>query len=141
MFKAEESSRQTPAASEGVSSLILAGPHPALTNPSDPSPVDTAAGFHYSFACDGLDTTLATSYAAAGTAASTTCLFPDSGSYLVKGRIFDKDDGSTTYSATIVVNNVPVGHRKVGGSANGTNVVPTVYTQHLRAFLVVLLLA
>ena len=41
-----------------------------------------------------------------GTATSTSCPFDDNGSFTVKGRIFDKDDGFTTYQATVVVNNV-----------------------------------
>jgi hypothetical protein len=86
---------------EGSSSTL------SLTSPSDSSTTDTAAGFHYSFACDGLDASLAATYAAAGTASTTTCPFGDNGSFTVKGRIFDKDNGSTTYSATVVVNNVP----------------------------------
>jgi len=72
----------------------------------DPSHADNIAGFHYSFACDGLDASLATSYAGSGASNSTTCTFGDNGSYTVKGRIFDKDNGSNTYAATVTVNNV-----------------------------------
>ena len=85
---------------EGSSSTL------SFTAASDPSAADTIAGFHYSFACDGLDASLASTYATAGTASSTTCSFADNGSYTVKGRIFDRDNGSTTYSATVVVSNV-----------------------------------
>ena len=85
---------------EGSSSTL------SFTAPSDPSSADTTAGFHYSFACDGLTASLASTYASAGTTSSTTCPFADNGSYTVKGRIFDRDEGSTDYSATVVVNNV-----------------------------------
>src|SRR5207247_7644939 len=69
---------------EGSSSAL------SLTGPSRPSIADTAATFHYRFACDGLATSLATTYAAAGTSSSLNCPFADNGSYPVKGRIFDK---------------------------------------------------
>ena len=85
---------------EGSSSTL------SFTGASDPSAADTIAGFHYSFACDGLTASLASTYASAGTSATTTCPFADNGSYTVKGRIFDRDEGSTDYSATVVVNNV-----------------------------------
>jgi hypothetical protein len=77
----------------------------SLTNPFDPSSVD-AASLRYSFACDGLDGSLAASYALAGTTNSATCSFDDNGSYTVKGRVYDKDGDYNTYTATVVVNNV-----------------------------------
>src|SRR5204862_233819 len=49
---------------EGSSSTL------SLTSPSDPSSADTAATFHYSFACDGLATSLAATYLAAGTSST-----------------------------------------------------------------------
>jgi hypothetical protein len=76
----------------------------SLTNPFDPSSDDTTAGFHYAFSCDG--SALPDTYAAAGTSSSTTCTFDDNGSYLVTGRIFDKDDGYTEYTTTVQVGNV-----------------------------------
>ena len=36
----------------------------------------------------------------------TTCTFHDDGSYIVTGRIFDKDDGYVDYSTTVHVRNV-----------------------------------
>jgi hypothetical protein len=73
---------------------------------SDPSSADTTAGFHYSYACDGMASSLATTYAGATDGASKQCTFADNGSYGVKGRIFDKDGGSSTYDTTVHVNNV-----------------------------------
>jgi hypothetical protein len=71
---------------------------------SDPSSKDAAAGFHYSFALD--QSALAGSYGAASSAASAQFTFADNGSYIVYGRIFDKDGGYTDYQTTVVVNNV-----------------------------------
>jgi hypothetical protein len=68
----------------------------ALTSPSDPSAADRAAGFTYAFDCgDG------TFVAAAGPAAS--CPTSDTGTRTVRGRITDKDGGSTIYTATVQV--------------------------------------
>ena len=90
---------------EGGSSTL------SLTGAFDPSSADTAAGFHYSFACDGLDASLAATYATAGVVTSVPCPFGDNGSYTVKARIFDKDNGFTTYEATVVVLNVALDSR------------------------------
>jgi hypothetical protein len=96
---ADDLSATSPIQEGGNSSL-------SLTNPTDASSVD-AASLRYSFACDGLDGSLAPNYAAAGTTNSATCSFADNGTFTVKGRVYDKDGGGTTYSATVVVNNVP----------------------------------
>src|SRR4029079_7519298 len=72
----------------------------------DPSSADTTAGFHYSFACTGGAAALATSYASTLSLTSKMCTFDDNGTYTVWGRIFDKDDGSTTYSTVVTVSNV-----------------------------------
>jgi hypothetical protein len=97
-----------PAATFAAGSPIVEGNSSALSlsDPADAS-ADTAAGFRYSFACDGLDASLASTYAAAGTNASSSCVFADDGTYTVKGRIFDKDDGAATYAAAVVVQNAP----------------------------------
>ena len=88
-----------------------------FSNPSDPSSADTSAGFHYSFALQSSD--LAQSYTAAGTTASTVFNFDDNGSYVVYGRIFDKDGGYTDYTTTVVVNNVvPTGSLTNSGPIN-----------------------
>src|SRR5215212_3676183 len=39
-------------------------------------------------------------------APTATCTFPDNGSYPVKGRIIDKNDGFGEYTTTVTVNNV-----------------------------------
>jgi hypothetical protein len=71
----------------------------------DPSNADTAAGFHYAFACDGSSLGSAT-YANSGATGSTNCTFGDNGTFTVVARIFDKDNGFTQYSTQVTVNNV-----------------------------------
>jgi hypothetical protein len=73
---------------------------------SDPSSADTAAGLHYAFACDNGSLASAT-YAGSGTSASTSCSYADegTGSYTVRGRVIDKDDGYTEYTTSVTVNN------------------------------------
>jgi hypothetical protein len=78
----------------------------SLTSPTDASSVDQAS-LRYSFACDGLDGSLAASYGAASASNAVDCDFADNGSFTVKGRVYDKDGGATTYHATVVVDNVP----------------------------------
>src|SRR5205814_1547677 len=74
---------------------------------SDPSSADTAAGFHYSYDCTAGGSNLASSYATAGTSASSPCTFDDNGVYTVYGRIFDRNNGFSTYTTSVTVNNVP----------------------------------
>lgn len=76
----------------------------SLVNPSDPSTVDTAAGFHYSFALT--PATLASTYADAGTDTSKSFIFDDNATYSVYARICDKDGGYTDYQTSVMVNNV-----------------------------------
>ncbi len=71
----------------------------------DPSSDDTAAGFHYAYDCSGGSLAGAT-YAGSGTSASTACTFADNGTFLVRARIIDKDDGFTEYTTSVVVKNV-----------------------------------
>ncbi len=75
----------------------------SFTNPFDPSAADNLAGFHYSLATSPAG--LAASYGAAGASSSGTLTFDDNGSYMVYGRIFDKDGGSNDYTTTVTVNN------------------------------------
>jgi hypothetical protein len=86
----------------------------SFTNQFDPSPVDTAVGFHYSydFNNDGLwDLGDGTYAGSAGVPANATVLgkyFPDGpGTATIKGRIIDKDGGFTDYTTTITITNVP----------------------------------
>ena len=71
---------------------------------SDPSTAATRAGFHYSFATD--PTALATSYAAASATASAAFTFDDAGTYMIYGRILDKNGGFTDYTTTVTVTDV-----------------------------------
>ncbi len=82
-----------------------------LINPYDPSPVDVAAGFKHAFDC-GTGTFTAfdcgtgtfTAFAAAN---SRSCPTTDSGVRNVRGKIQDKDLGTTAYAKPVTVNNVP----------------------------------
>jgi hypothetical protein len=96
----------------------------------DPSSVDTAAGFHYSFAQDR--NSLASSYAAAGTASSAQFTWPADGSYTVWGRVLDKDGGYTDYSTVVSVSTptltVNTGTLNLGVTAQGTAGAPQTYS-------------
>ena len=91
-----------------VSSLSNSGPvdlgSPAtvgFSNPYDPSSVDTNAGFHYSYAPSTAG--LAGSYVDATDGTSKPFTFNAPGSYVVYGRIMDKDGGYTDYETTVEV--------------------------------------
>src|SRR5207237_506650 len=71
----------------------------SLTSPSDPSTLDTAAGFQYAFDCGS-------GYGAFSATNSTSCATTDNGSRTVKGKIKDKDGGTTEYTANVTINNV-----------------------------------
>jgi len=77
-----------------------------FTGMSDPSVVDTDAGFRYDTAESIAG--LATSYNASGTSENPAFGwgFGDSGTYTLYGRIFDKDNGFSTYETTVTVRNV-----------------------------------
>ncbi len=78
----------------------------SFTNQGDPSNADTAAGFHYAFACNGTSLDGAT-YANSSADASTTCTFDDGPStHLVTARIIDKDGGYTEHTTMVTVTNV-----------------------------------
>ncbi|HEV8637511.1 MAG TPA: phosphatidylinositol-specific phospholipase C domain-containing protein [Chloroflexota bacterium] len=73
----------------------------ALANPTDPSPADVAAGFAYAFDCgDGVG------YGPFGTAPGRACPTTDNGLRAVKGKIRDKDGGTSEYSGAVAVANV-----------------------------------
>jgi predicted extracellular nuclease len=70
----------------------------SLTNATDPSAEDTAAGFTYAFDCgDGAG------YGDFGTSSSTSCTALDVGAVTVRGKIRDKDNGERPYTATVQV--------------------------------------
>jgi hypothetical protein len=71
----------------------------SLTNPTDPSSGDMAAGFSYAFDCGA-------GYGAFGASASASCTPPDNGTLTVKGKIKDQDGGASEYSANVAVTNV-----------------------------------
>ncbi|MFN7627537.1 MAG: PKD domain-containing protein, partial [Pirellula sp.] len=76
----------------------------SITGASDVSSTDTTAGLRYAFGTS--PASLPTTFAAALTSSSANITFGDNGTYTVYGRVFDKDNGYTEYSTTVVVNNV-----------------------------------
>jgi hypothetical protein len=80
---------------EGVSFEI------SLDSATD-APADVAAGLQYSFFCG------TGSWSSWSTAHNRTCPgLPDNGTYVIAGRVRDKDGGIATAKATVVVRNVP----------------------------------
>ncbi len=77
-----------PATASAIGTFTL-----SLTNPSDPSSVDTAAGFEYAFDCGS-------GYGAFGTTNTTTCQ-GQPGPIQVGAKIRDKDGGTTEYTARV----------------------------------------
>lgn len=77
-----------------------------FTNPFDPSPIDTAAGFLYSFDCtnDGTFEVVDT------TSPSYGCPYASAGNFTALGRIKDTNGGYTDYTVTVTVmaNNPPI---------------------------------
>jgi hypothetical protein len=73
----------------------------SLTDPSDPSSVDTAAGFQYRFSCNG-----GTTWTDWGASSTHSCPTDDNGTKAVRGAIRDKDLGANEYSANVTINNV-----------------------------------
>ena len=69
----------------------------AFANATDPSSVDTTAGFRYSYSLDP------NSFPAPDTGASAAFNFA-AGSYTVYGRVYDKDGGYTQYGTAVTVN-------------------------------------
>ena len=71
----------------------------SLSNPSDPSSVDQAAGFSYAFDCGN-------GFGVASSSPSGTCPAADNGIRVVKAKIRDKDLGERVYQASVNVVNV-----------------------------------
>jgi hypothetical protein len=74
----------------------------SFTGASDPSAADTAAGFTYAYDFDGDGV-----FEVTGTSPVATHVFAQDGTYVVHGRVTDKDGGSTDYAAAVTVRNVP----------------------------------
>jgi hypothetical protein len=70
-----------------------------VSNQFDPSAADTAAGFLYSYDCTNDGTfEISDSYSS-----SAVCSYPNAGAFNARGRIADKDGGSTDYMAAVTV--------------------------------------
>jgi PKD repeat protein len=85
----------------------------SLAGVGDPSPADIAAGLTYDFDLDGDGV-----FEVSGASATASVLYADSGTYLVRARVSDKDGGSTEYQAAVTVRNVaPVSSGLSGASS------------------------
>ncbi len=76
-----------------------------FTGATDAGSADRAS-LHYFFSTSPTDRDAAT-YAISGTSASQDFVFPSSGTYVVYGRVLDKDGGRTDYQTTITVLSLP----------------------------------
>jgi hypothetical protein len=93
----------SPTATLNAPASVTAGSSVAvsLTAVSDPSTVDTGAGFQYAFDCG-------TGYGPFGPANSTNCTAPGvAGAMSVKGKVKDKDNGATEYTRSVTVPQPP----------------------------------
>jgi len=78
---------------------------------TDPSLVDLSAGLTYSFDFDGDGL-----YEVSGASPTASHTFGDNGTYLVRGRVSDKDGGYTDYATEVEVTNVnPTASLSLGG--------------------------
>ncbi len=71
----------------------------SITGVTDPSSIDTAAGFTYAFDCGA-------GYGAFSAASSTSCPTTDDATLSVGGKVMDKDGGTSTYTGSVTVVNV-----------------------------------
>jgi hypothetical protein len=71
----------------------------SLSDSFEPSGPDIAAGLEYAFDCGG-------GFGSFGASNNAICPTSDNGTVTVRGRIRDKDGGTTEYSDTVTVNNV-----------------------------------
>jgi hypothetical protein len=74
----------------------------ALSDPRDPSPIDTAAGFRYAYDCAG-DGVFEV---ADGPSPQHTCTYPDDGSILSRVRITDVGGDASVYTIRVTARNV-----------------------------------
>ena len=84
-----------------TSGTITAGQSASLTfsSQSDVSPVDTSAGFLYSYDCTNSGTFLISN----STSPTFNCPYPSAGTFTARGQIADKDGGANTYTVQVVV--------------------------------------
>ena len=96
----------------------------SLDGAFDPSSADTAAGFTYSFDCgDG------SGYGGFSGSATATCATNDNGTRNVAARIRDKDGGTTSYTDTVAVHNVPpTGHLSNDGPVDEGSAAAIAFT-------------
>ncbi len=80
----------------------------AFTQASDPSVIDTEAGFRYAFAREVADLHSVTYTDASGEDATWTLSGLSAGEHTIYGRIIDKDDGFTEYTTLVRVNKAPL---------------------------------
>jgi RHS repeat-associated protein len=99
----------------------------SFADPFDASPVDTAAGFRYSYDFDNDGTFEITDSAAASVVVPAAYLDDGPGSRTARARIRDKDGGFTDYTTTIALRNVAptVSVTAPNRSAEGTAVSVT----------------
>ena len=77
-----------------------------FTDPLDPSPADTAAGFRYSYDFDNDGTFEIIDSPSASAVVPASYLIDGPSVRTVRARISDKDEGSTEYTTTITIKNV-----------------------------------
>lgn len=70
----------------------------SFSSQTDPSAIDAAAGFSYSYDCDNNG-----AFEFSGPDPSFGCLYPVAGTYVAQGVIADKDGGTTAYTAEVHV--------------------------------------
>jgi hypothetical protein len=73
----------------------------SITGVTDPSAADTTAGFSYAFDCGN-------GYGAFGPSASANCAGLSAGTYIVRGKVRDKDAGQEEYSKVLTVGSTQV---------------------------------
>jgi PKD repeat protein len=78
-----------------------------FANAADPSPADVAAGLRYSFDFNNDGDFADPGDMADAASATASHTFPAVGTYLVRGRVADRDGGFTDHTATVAVTQPP----------------------------------
>ncbi|HET7478984.1 MAG TPA: hypothetical protein VFJ72_05645 [Rubrobacteraceae bacterium] len=73
----------------------------SFTEPSDPSAADTNSGFSYAFDCG-----LGQGYTTSQSSSQAFCTAGDGNSQTVRGKIIDKDGGTTEYTRDVTINDI-----------------------------------